>query len=189
MAERRDLLLMRCGDRIRAERRVRLRLRRRLAIGAGGLTLLAATIITPPAPRLIWNASASAPIGLYLVSPGSRVRRGDMIIARVPEQWRSLAAHRHYLPLNVPLVKRAAAVAGDRVCADGQRILVNGRAAAVRQQHDRKGRLLPWWTGCAILAPGSVLLLMPSPDSFDGRYFGPSRPADIVGRAKLLWRA
>jgi conjugative transfer signal peptidase TraF len=189
MAERRDLLLMRCGDRLRAERRERLRLKRRLAIGTGGLTLIAATIVAPPAPRLLWNASASAPLGLYLVSPGSPLRRGDMVIARIPARWRSLAAERRYIPPNVPLVKRAAARAGDRVCANGSHILINGHASAIRQQRDKEGRPLPWWNGCATLALGSVFLLMPRPDSFDGRYFGPTQPTDIVGRAKLLWRA
>lgn len=35
----------------------------------------------PPAPRLVWNATASAPIGLYGVLPGVAPARGEMVIA------------------------------------------------------------------------------------------------------------
>jgi type IV secretory pathway protease TraF len=66
------------------------------------------TILVPPAPRLLWNASASAPIGLYRVEP-DRCR----IAAIGPSHGcranvRLLAASRHYLPTGVPLVKRVA---------------------------------------------------------------------------------
>src|SRR3546814_1519836 len=76
---------------------------------------------------LVWNASASAPIGLYSVSPGVPADPGDMVIARVPQLWRDLAARRHYLPANVPLVKRVAAAAGDDVCGLGQIGRASGR--------------------------------------------------------------
>src|SRR3546814_1434020 len=85
-----------------------------LAGGLGlGLVLLSAVL--PPAPRLVWNASASAPQGLYAVTPGAWVEPGEMVIARVPLRYRQLAAARRYLPMNVPLVKRVAAYAGDQI--------------------------------------------------------------------------
>ena len=46
---------------------------------------------------------------------------------------------------------------------------------------------MPAWTGCHELAAGEYFLLMDSPDSFDGRYFGLTRREDLVGRAVLLW--
>lgn len=167
--------------------RARRRLRRfALAIGALALAL---TVIFPPAPRLVWNASASAPIGLYSVSPGAEVERGDMVIARLPEPWRTLAARRHYLPANVPLVKRVAGEPGDNVCAIGPFIYVNDRLVAERLRRDAGGRAMPWWVGCATLRSGVRFLLMAdSLGSFDGRYFGPSSANDIVGEAHLLWR-
>jgi conjugative transfer signal peptidase TraF len=154
-------------------------------LGAGALGL---TLAAPPAPRLLWNASASAPIGLYRVRPGAPVRRGDMVIVRLPAAARSLAAARHYLPATVPAVKRVAATADARVCARGTALLIDGRWAARRLAADARGRLLPWWSGCRTLAADEVFLLMPaSRDSFDGRYFGVSRRADIIGTATLLW--
>lgn len=150
---------------------------------------LGVTIACPPLPRLVWNASASAPIGLYTVSPGVAVTRGDMVIARVPARWRDLAARRRYIPANVPLVKRVAAGPGDRVCAIHGQIHINGHGVAAQHRMDGRSRIMPRWHGCMILSDGAVFLLMDAPDSFDGRYFGPTAPGDIIGKARLLWRA
>jgi conjugative transfer signal peptidase TraF len=141
----------------------------------------------PPAPRLVWNASASAPIGLYAVSPGAATDPGAMVIARVPQPHRRLAATRRYLPMNVPLVKRVAGVAGDEVCAAGQQVRVNRRPVAERLRVDGKGRPMPTWSGCVRLRGPQRFLLMDTPASFDGRYFGVTEGSDIIGKARLLW--
>lgn len=151
-------------------------------------TALALTIERSPSPHLIWNVSASAPKGLYRVDSRGRIARGAMVIARMPASWRAFAARRHYLPANVPLVKRVAAVTGDRVCATGSTLLINGSRRASRLAFDRDGRRMPRWSGCVTLGSHEYLLLMESPGSFDGRYFGPSARSDILGTAKLLWR-
>lgn len=163
--------------------------RSRIAAGASlALALLLAPAVLRPAPRLVWNASASSPVGLYAVSPGGELRRGGMALAWPPPAARTLGAARGYLPGNVPLVKRVAAVAGDRVCARGEALLVDGRRVARRQRADPSGRSMPWWTGCVRLRAGEALLLSPgAPLAFDGRYFGPSRAAQVLGRARLLW--
>lgn len=164
--------------------------RGRWAIGCAGLAAaLAATLLAPPRPRFLWNASASAPVGFYAVGEAAPLARGDMVIARPPGEFRMFAARRHYLPANVPLVKRVAAAAGDEVCAAGARVTVNGRAVAVRLDRDGAGRPMPWWSGCSELGPGEYFLLMTdSPASFDGRYFGITEAGDVIGRARLLWR-
>jgi len=150
------------------------------------MVLLSAML--PPAPRLVWNASASAPVGLYSVEPGAMLEPGDMAIARVPQRYRRLAASRRYLPSNVPLVKRVAAYAGDEICALGRHIFINGRWAAERRETDAAGRSMPFWTGCLVLRGRQLFLLMDNPSSFDGRYVGPIEGADVIGKAKLLWR-
>ena len=190
MADGRSPPVLHAGEQLRriiAERRRR---RRRLLIatlaGFTAVPLAASTYWTAPI-ILVWNASASAPVGLYRVEPGQPVRRGDMAIAWAPEPARYLAARRHYLPANVPLVKRVAAVAGDRVCALGSGVSINGRRAAVRQRSDPAGRLMPWWRGCLRLRAHEYLLLMNSSLSFDGRYFGVTPRQELVGRAVLLW--
>jgi len=180
--------LARWGAELRAARTSRRRLRRRtIALAVLGIGL-AATIVLPPRPLLVWNATPSATVGLYAVRTATQVRTGDMVIAWPPAGARDLAARRHYLPANVPLVKRVTAEPGDTVCAFGQEIFANGRRIAKRLIRDRAGRPMPWWSGCVTLRQGATLLLMAdSPVSFDGRYFGPTADSDIVGRATLLW--
>lgn len=176
------------GNALRAEKARRAKLRRRsAALGVfAGLTL--SPVLFPPPPRLLWNASPSAPIGLYSVSPGTLADPGDMVIARVPQPWRNLAARRHYLPANVPLVKRVAAAAGDEICALGRQIFINGRWITHRRATDARGRPMLMWTGCIRLHGRQLFLLMDNAASFDGRYFGPTEGKDIIGKARLLWR-
>jgi conjugative transfer signal peptidase TraF len=146
------------------------------------------SLLWQPRPILVWNSSASSVRGLYRVATPGRLRRGDIVIAWAPPAARRLAAERGYLPLRVPLVKPVAAIAGDRVCAAGKRILVNGRVAAVRRAHDRKGRLLPRRSGCHVLRRGELFLLSTGvAEAFDGRYFGITHSRDVVGKASLLW--
>ena len=159
------------------------------SLAAAVIVAVSATLAAPPTPRLVWNISASAPMGLYAVTPGVALAPGDMVIARTPSPVRRLAAVRRYLPQNVPLVKRVAAVAGQEVCALGAFVYVDGRPVAVRRPADGRGRPMPCWRGCIRLAKGAVLLLMERSDSFDGRYFGPTSTADVVGRARLIWAA
>lgn len=165
--------------------------RRALAATASAVPIVAlmATLLWTPRPLLLWNASASSPIGLYYVGPAEGVRAGDMVIAWPPEAARRLGAERHYLPRNVPLVKRVAAATGDQVCAVGNAVFVNGRLATLRRVSDPSGRPIPWWTGCEVIAPGDLFLLTPGDgQAFDGRYFGVTRRHQIVGRASLVWR-
>jgi conjugative transfer signal peptidase TraF len=183
-----DAPLLAWGEALRARKARRSRLGRRIAITGAGIGILLLSAALPPAPRLVWNASASAPVGLYVVSPGAWVEPGDMVIARVPERFRRLAAERGYLPMNVPLVKRVAAYAGDEVCALGPQIFVNGRPITVRRAADREGRRMPAWSGCIRLHGRQLFLLMDNPASFDGRYFGPTEDTDVIGKARLLWR-
>ena len=142
-----------------------------------------------PTPRLVWNASASVPTGLYRVTPVAGVSRGDLVVASLPARVRELADSRGYLPAPIPLVKPVVATAGDRVCASGSSVTVNARRVATRYRADAAGRLLPQWQGCRTLRSDEVFLLAPPAGSFDGRYFGVSRGVDVIGRAMLVWRS
>jgi conjugative transfer signal peptidase TraF len=184
----RNLPLFAWGEALRAARSRRRQLRRRALVIGGGIAALGLTLAFPPVPRLVWNHSASAPIGLYLVSPGAPLEPGDMVVAWPPAQARALAASRHYLPPRVPLVKRVAGAAGDTICGDGAMVSLNGSPIARRLAADHSGRPLPQWDGCIRLRQGSYFLLMTlRPDSFDGRYFGPTMQGDIIGKARPLW--
>src|SRR3546814_13547649 len=111
-----------------------------------------------------------------------------LVRAGLPPDARRLAAERGYLPDGVPLVKRIAALEGDRVCALDDAVSVNGRVAAKRQARDRLGRPLPRWTGRHVPADDELFLLMAAvPSSFVGRNFGLVPPAAILVRLAPLW--
>ena len=153
-----------------------------------GIAALGSTEIAHPRPRLVWNATASAPVGLYRVEPAWDLRRGDFVFARLPDAARQLAAARDYLPADVPLVKRVAAMTGDTVCREQARVTINGIAVATALRVDSQGRSLPHWSGCETLGQWEVFLLIPEvQDSFDGRYFGPIATSAIIGKLVPLW--
>jgi len=141
--------------------------------------------------KLIYNASASAPIGFYHVTPASSLKRGAFAVVPTPPDFRMIAAKRHYLPFNVPLIKRIIALSGDEVCRHGEAILVNKKSVATALTRDSQGRVLPVWQGCIILKQNQFFALMDRPDSFDGRYFGPLNTEDIIGIAAPIftWKA
>ena len=133
--------------------------------------------------KLVYNASASAPIGFYRVTPASSLKRGAFVVVPTPPGFRMMAAKRHYLPFNVPLIKRIIALSGDEVCRYGKVILVNQKPVATALTKDSQGRVLPVWQGCIILTDDQFFALMDRPDSFDGRYFGSLNTEDIIGIA------
>ena len=146
-----DAPLLAWGDALRAQTVRRARLGRRIAaVGIATLVVLASATLLPT-PRFVWNASGSAPIGLYWVRPGADLEPGDMVVAQLPQGVRQMAARRRYLPLNVPLVKRVVAVAGDAVCALGKDIFLNGRRIAETSRHRCTG------------APHADLVGLPAP--------------------------
>jgi conjugative transfer signal peptidase TraF len=157
-----------------------------LGLVVGGVALLGLPALPTPRPCLVWNASASAPIGLYRVVAGP-VERGDWVLVRPPTEVAELAAARGYLPLGVPLVKRVAALGGDTVCARNGALFINGQEAARPLVRDRAGRPMPRWSGCRSLGAEEIFLLLPPPDSFDSRYFGPVPRTLVIGRLAPLW--
>ena len=158
---------------------------------AAAFTLCAYAASPPGSPTraaIVWNATASAPIGLYRVTQGSALARGDLVLALPAPPLAAFAARRGYLPRGVPLVKRIAALAGDAVCTHGNALFIDGRLAAARLAADGKHRRLPAWFGCRTLRSGEVFLLMANVrSSFDGRYFGPTKVSEIAGKLEPLW--
>lgn len=160
---------------------------RLFAAMVAGCAILAGGAILAPHPRIIWNATASAPRGLYFLAD-RRASQGDLVLVKTPLSVRQLAAERGYVPANVPLVKRIGAEHGDKVCGTGSRISINGIPVAVRRTHDGQNRLLPRWDGCRLLGANDIFLLMTGvPSSFDGRYFGVTSRAAVLGRLVPLW--
>lgn len=137
---------------------------------------------------LVWNATASAPIGLYRVDRSRSPRPGDRVLVAPDARMSALLDQRGYVPAGVPLIKTVAALAPARVCRHGSSVTIGGRFAAKARAFDRQGRPLPAWSGCRTLSPTEVFLLTAeAPDSLDGRYFGPLPKGVILGRAIPVW--
>ncbi|MEI9414143.1 S26 family signal peptidase [Mesorhizobium sp. Cs1321R2N1] len=153
-----------------------------------GATLAVAPALSRHTPWLIWNVSASVPIGLYRIAPVRKIDVGDIAVVMPPEPLAGLLAERRYLPRGVPLLKHVLALGRQTVCRDGAAIIAHGKIYGTAIEHDSKGRPLPVWRGCRVLADGEVFLMnWDVADSFDSRYFGPVPITDIVGRAVPLW--
>jgi conjugative transfer signal peptidase TraF len=153
----------------------------------GAVTLLLSTegVRTP---RLIWNASGSAPIGLYGLRPASRLAVSQLVVVRPPGPLATFLADRLYLPRGIPLLKRVLALPGQTVCRVQLAITVDKIAMGAAREYDRNGRPLPIWQGCYVIADGEVFLMnWRSADSFDGRYFGAVPTSAIIGTAEPLW--
>lgn len=154
---------------------------------AFGVALSLVTLAPPSVPLLVWNTTASAPVGLYLSLPERRPAVGDWVFVRPPDGLAGALAAGGYLPAGALLLKRIAAVAPSVVCRLGLQVVIGGKAAALALARDRLGRPLPAWRGCRCLAPSEIFLLNPEPHSLDSRYFGPLPARLIVGRATPIW--
>ena len=156
---------------------------------AAGLSLgLLAAAQIDRAPWLIWNASASVPIGLYVVRASHGPRLGDLVAVRLPEDLSSWVVERGYVGADTLLLKRVTAVSGMTVCRHDLDITLDGTVVAQAGSADQQGRPLPRWTKCVTLGLDEIFLLVAGvADSLDGRYFGPLSADTILGRAIPLW--
>lgn len=152
---------------------------------AGAAASAAAFAFAQPPSRdwLIYNHSPSVPVGLYLRSDAPATR-GALVTVRAVAVAPEAARARGFTEQRDRFLKRIAAQSGDRVCAEGAAISINGVIVAERRAHDSAGRTLPAWRGCRVLAADEVFLLGDADTSFDGRYWGPVSRHDIEG----VWR-
>ena len=149
---------------------------------------LLATVAWQMPSRLIWNVSASVPIGLYLLRSTLDLQPGQLVAAMPPRALASLMATRRYLGVGVPMLKHVAALPGQTVCRSGRRVRIDGAFVAMARRVDSRLRALPVWSGCHRVARSEVFLLNANVgDSFDGRYFGVLPRSTVIGRAVPVW--
>lgn len=164
------------------------RARRILLTTGAALGLIGASAVIRSDPFVIWNATASVPIGFYAVTPVSAPKVGDLVALRAPAPLERWLVDNGYVGGDAPLLKRVAGLAGAEVCREGTTIRIDGSAVAEAHGRDRLGRLLPVWRGCRRLRDGEIFFLNAhEPASLDGRYFGPLGTDTIIGRATPLW--
>ncbi|MGU3400455.1 S26 family signal peptidase [Brucellaceae bacterium D45D] len=153
-----------------------------------GTALIAAPAFVKTDIRVLWNASASVPVGLYRIVPVEQIESADIAVVVPPDDLATFLDQRGYLPKGVPLLKRVLALSGTEVCRIGSAIIVHDMSYGRAHEHDSQGRPLPVWQGCRTLAGGEAFFMnWDSPDSFDSRYFGPLPVKTIIGKALPLW--
>jgi type IV secretory pathway protease TraF len=153
-------------------------------VGAAAIALLLVPTAVGSA-RLVWNSSASAPAGIYWIDHGPWAI-GDRVAVQPSENLADDLAERGILPKGRLLIKRV--VAGQRmtVCRVLERIILDGTLIAMAKTETSSGQQLPDWQGCYRLGAEDVFLMGDTANSYDGRYFGITDEADIVGVVRLV---
>lgn len=163
-------------------------IRRRFLLAGIVAAATLATLAVPVSHNAVWNITASVPTGLYYIRGKASLHVGERVAIEPPPKLRRLLATRGYLPTGVPLIKRIAAMSGQRVCRFRHGVTIDGNFAGVARSRDRLGRPLPAWFGCRKLRTGELFVMNPAASSsFDGRYFGPIRLDNVIGRATPVW--
>lgn len=156
-----------------------------LIVGAAALAL--ALILALALPRaqdlILYNHTPSVPVGFY-VRIEAAPARGAFVTVRALAVAPEAALARGFDGPRNRFLKRVAAEAGDRVCAEGDTLRINDGPPLPRRAHDSQGAPLAAWRGCRVLGADEVLLLGDSDESFDGRYWGPVDGDAIEG----VWR-
>jgi len=162
--------------------------RRVLTVTVLAVSVIAAMSVVDMPTRLIWNATASAPIGFYTVVPTERIDVPELVAVMPPEPLARFMVERGYIGRGVPLLKRVVGLFGQRVCRIGRTITVDGIEMGEALERDSLGRDLPIWQGCRVIGDGQLFLMnWEIRDSLDGRYFGPIPASSVIGRAIPLW--
>jgi len=160
----------------------------RIALAGFGLFCVVATGLYLAGYRV--NTTESYPIGIYKIEEG--YTKGDLVFL-CPEgkDFEKLNA-RGYIPKGLcpagtkPLLKKAMAVAGDRVVVSDY-VYINGKKVKNSKLYlyDSKGNRIKFFDQKSYyLGPGQVFVLSDYNDkSFDSRYFGPINQNSIIGKA------
>lgn len=138
----------------------------------------------------------SVPRGLYR-AVDMPLQRGALVAFCLSPTLGAFAAARGYVAWGTcpggaqPVVKRIGAIAGDTVELRPDAILVNGAPLpnSATLACDSRGRTLPQFPrGRYQVEAGDFWLLsIHSPASWDSRYFGPIRRAQILSTARAVW--
>jgi conjugative transfer signal peptidase TraF len=174
--------------------KMRIKFQPKMALLVCGVVIFAvAGVAAFGATGLRINDSVSFPRGIYRLTDATP-RKDDLVIFAVPDTpLFAEALRRHYLKRSLfgrPsfLLKRLAAVVGDRVSIDARGVFVNGKLLPLSKPRarDAAGRPMPEVNlRDYILRPGEILLMSDYSDwSFDARYFGVQKRAGIVGQAQ-----
>ena len=149
-----------------------------------------AMLAIPPdvrTPVLIWNATPSAPIGLYRLVPDA-VEIGRRVAVRPPDDIRELGVRLGVMRPDDLLIKTFAAGAGDVLCERNGHLERNGAPLGALVPHGYGPGLFGGGEVCRRLKEGEVLLLGDGSRSWDGRSFGLAPLSSVIGVVEPIGR-
>jgi conjugative transfer signal peptidase TraF len=159
--------------------------------GASILILLGLRVIAGVCPPLILNLSASMPRGVYRLAPLGPLQADKVIVFNLPSAAAALISGRTWLREGTPLIKPIAALPGDKVCASGGTLRINGVVRGNIFKSDYAGKPLPTLLGCFSVSVDHVFVLSRhTARSYDSRYFGEIPLDTVLGQAVpvLTWQ-
>lgn len=158
-----------------------------LGLACVGLVFLALSLPNRD-PMLLYNPSASAPIGWYRIEVRKTYSVGEQVAAWLPDEAEQLAVNRGYLPKNTPVIKVVWARPGSQYCIHAGMLTTAKQVPLKIIPFDGEGRAMPEVTGgCRRLNAGEYILASDRvKTSFDSRYFGPVDEELILGLAHYV---
>lgn len=129
------------------------------------------------------NITTSEPVGIYRLV-GGQAERQALVFLKQPHDSAASVLSR-YVPVQLPLIKRVAAIPGDLVETNAFGVRVNKILwpHSVPLAQDEEGRSLrPYPFGVYKVPAGELWVMSNHPRGLDSRYFGPILEAVVISR-------
>ena len=153
-------------------------------------TIIAAGIIAP------WYEVAARISGswphhnFFLIEKGQPVGRGDLVAFIMQQDYVDRVQpghlHRDYADVEKRWIKRNVVVPGDHIAVKDNEVYINGQSVGRGFGIDRYGQRIELAPLPEIIPEGEYYVALPHPRSFDSRYYGLIRRANILGRVTPL---
>lgn len=162
------------------------------------LALLGIGVIWPvlalasPWYQLVLRSDDSLPdYRLFLIEKGREPKRGELVAFVMgqasADRVQPAGPARPYTRVGMLWTKRLVGVPGDRVEVRGRQVLVNGAVVGEGLERDRLGQPIRLAKFETPIPPGQYYVALPHPRSFDSRYYGYVRAADLRGVVTPIW--
>ncbi|MDR3258691.1 MAG: S26 family signal peptidase [Fusobacteriaceae bacterium] len=135
------------------------------------------------------NISESLPRGLYRLEEPKNIQKGDIVQFYIPPKIEKLLKERKYTaPIVTYMLKRVAALPGDKVFIKDNFFFVNDKNWGFIFDEDPRGNPLPRLSIEDFkLQDDEFLPLADAYGSYDGRYFGSLKISDIKFKCRLVF--
>ena len=153
-------------------------------------TIIAAGVIAP------WYEVAARMSGswphhnFFLIQKGQSVGRGSLVAFIMQQDYAERVQpgrlHRDYADVGKRWMKRIVGVPGDHILVQDNEVYINGQSVGRGIGIDRYGQRIDLATLPETIPEGQYYVALPHPRSFDSRYYGLIRQADILGTVTPL---